>query len=333
MVSTTEYCDACGFDGSEWNRLDTVNTVRNLAVLPEIWIGSVGHDFANTRTAPDRWSIAEYVDHLREVVFGMRMLTEVALDEPGRDLGPEIGAPAAGEARTVELGPALDGLATEAAAFHGRLLSIDEADWDRSVLLGGVSHSIGWAAHHAVHDTMHHLRDLAAIRDELDPASAAAVGSGSVAALAMSDGGVPKTTVERAQVGRRGLLGDRQHARQHHGRPWQALCLWSADVIDELASLGNPIAPGNAGENITIGRLDWAALRGGHVLRIGGVVCQLSAQAIPCAKNNRWFADGNAQQIHHERRPAWTRWYASVLEPGEIVVGDAVTVEAATPPG
>ena len=41
----------------------------------------------------------------------------------------------------------------------------------------------------------------------------------------------------------------------------------------------------------------------------------------------------DAQQIHHERRPAWTRWYASVLVPGTIEVGDPVTIEPALPLG
>ena len=35
-----------------------------------------------------------------------------------------------------------------------------------------------------------------------------------------------------------GIVGDRQGNRQHHGRPWQALCLFSIYVIDDLAACG-----------------------------------------------------------------------------------------------
>ena len=271
MTSPIERCDACGFDATEWDVRDTRNTLKNLATLPQIWIGHLDDEVANTRTAPDRWSIAEYVDHLREVAFGMRMVVEVALDEPGKDLGPQLEPPDPGEPRDLDLDAALRGLAAEASALHGVLLAAGDDAWEQAVTIGERPHSIGWA--------------------------------------------------------------DRQATRQHHGRPWQALCLWSTEVIQELAGLGNPIGPGHAGENLTISGLDWGALHGGQVLRVGDVVCQLSSQAIPCAKNNRWFTDGNAQQIHHERRPAWTRWYASVLEPGTIEVGDPVTIEPALPLG
>lgn len=329
MTSPIERCDACGFDATEWDVRDTRNTLKNLATLPQIWIGHLDDEVANTRTAPDRWSIAEYVDHLREVAFGMRMVVEVALDEPGKDLGPQLEPPDPGEPRDLDLDAALRGLAAEASALHGVLLAAGDDAWEQAVTIGERPHSIGWAARHAVHDLMHHLRDMAAIRDQLRQPT----GAGVISHLAASDGGIPKTLVDTAEVGRRGLLADRQATRQHHGRPWQALCLWSTEVIQELAGLGNPIGPGHAGENLTISGLDWGALHGGQVLRVGDVVCQLSSQAIPCAKNNRWFTDGNAQQIHHERRPAWTRWYASVLEPGTIEVGDPVTIEPALPLG
>ena len=108
----------------------------------------------------------------------------------------------------------------------------------------------------------------------------------------------------------RGLVGDRQTNRKHHGRQFQALCLWSAEVIDELAGLGHPIGPGSAGENLTITGLDWAALRPGTRLRIGSTLAEISFVAVPCAKQTRWFSDGDFNHISHERNPQWVRWYA-----------------------
>lgn len=149
---------------------------------------------------------------------------------------------------------------------------------------------------------------------------------GSVRQLSASSGGVPKQRVELADVGIRGLTGDVQTARVHHGRPWQALCLWSAEVITELVGEGHPIFPGAAGENITIADIDWQTLRGGMRLTIGGVECQLSLPTVPCSKNSAWFVDGEINRMDHDIHPGSSRWYASVLTPGTITTGDPVTL-------
>jgi MOSC domain-containing protein YiiM len=150
---------------------------------------------------------------------------------------------------------------------------------------------------------------------------------GVVTQLNRSGGGVPKAPVASASVGIRGLGGDVQATRVHHGRPWQALCLWSADVIAALVDEGHPVEAGTTGENITIAGVDWTLLRGGTVVDIGAVRCQLSAPTTPCRKIRRWFRDGAVGRIDHERHPGWSRWYASVLRPGTIVAGDVVLVE------
>ncbi|MBK5223120.1 MAG: MOSC domain-containing protein [Acidimicrobiia bacterium] len=125
----------------------------------------------------------------------------------------------------------------------------------------------------------------------------------------------------------RGIVGDTQATRVHHGRPWQALCLWSAEVIDALAAEGHPVAPGAAGENVTISGIDWTTLRAGTILDIGPVRCQLSAPAQPCRKNRRWFVGGDIGQMDHDRHPGRSRWYASVLRTGTVTTRDRVVVE------
>lgn len=149
---------------------------------------------------------------------------------------------------------------------------------------------------------------------------------GTVSQLNVSDGGVPKTPVDSVEVSWRGVVGDRQGTRVHHGRPWQALCIWSTEAIGALQSEGHPIAPGLAGENITVRGLAWADVRAGVRLQIGTVVCEVSAFALPCAQNSAWFTDGEFRAMHHERGP-FSRVYATVLEPGVITVGDVATLE------
>jgi MOSC domain-containing protein YiiM len=150
--------------------------------------------------------------------------------------------------------------------------------------------------------------------------------TGRVDRLSASGGGVPKLPVDRVQVGFGGVVGDRQASRVHHGRPWQALCIWSSEVIAALAADGHPIAAGAAGENVTVGALPWGAVLPGVQLRVGSVLCQVMAFAVPCKQNAQWFDDRDFQRIHHSNGPI-SRVYALVLEPGAIAVGDDVVLE------
>ena len=172
-------------------------------------------------------------------------------------------------------------------------------------------------------------RDVVERTEELLTAAGRAVPiaaqSGTVVGLFASDGGVPKLPIDRAAVGRRGVAGDRQAARKHHGRVSQALCIWSAEVIDALAAEGHPIGPGRAGENVLVRGLEWSAMRPGVRLQLGGVTAELTGFALPCKKNARWFVGGDFQRMHPDLHPGWSRAYASVVTGGEIAVGDPVT--------
>ncbi len=153
-----------------------------------------------------------------------------------------------------------------------------------------------------------------------------ATATGRVCALHVGGGGVPKVGVDQVAVERNGMVGDRQVTRQHHGAPWQALCLWSSEVIADLAAQGHPIAAGSAGENVTVEGLDWADAVPGVRLSIGTVLCEVSSYAAPCRKNARWFVDRRFDRIHHRNGPV-SRMYATVLGPGRIAVGDEVVLE------
>jgi MOSC domain-containing protein YiiM len=147
-----------------------------------------------------------------------------------------------------------------------------------------------------------------------------------VVQLSTSGGGVPKAPVPEVTIGRDGVAGDRQRNRTHHGRPWQAVCLWSAEVVDAFASAGHPVAYGAAGENVTVAGLPWAEVLPAVRLQVGAALLEVTAFAIPCTHNARWFADGDVDRMHHDRGPV-SRVYAWVLEPGTVATGDAVVLE------
>lgn len=177
----------------------------------------------------------------------------------------------------------------------------------------------------ALHDALHAVHEGG--RAVAAAGAGAARQCGTVAQLNVSGGGVPKLPVGEAVVGWRGLEGDVQAERKHHGRPWQALCLWSGDVIERLAAEGHPLAFGSAGENVTVVGVDWASIRTGTILAIGEVEAEISLDAVPCRKNARWFAGGDYRRMAVDREPGVTRWYAWVRRPGVVRTGDPVEVE------
>jgi MOSC domain-containing protein YiiM len=177
----------------------------------------------------------------------------------------------------------------------------------------------------ATHAVMHRLDELAATRRSLEQFEPMA---GSIVSLQASSGGVPKRSIAEAVVDPGGVVGDGQRNRHHHGRPWQALCLYSADLLDALAIEGHPIAAGGAGENLTITGIDWSRMRGGLTIEIGDVRLRTSSPAAPCRTIGDCFVERDWNRIDHIERPGWARWYASVLTGGSIRPGDQATITA-----
>ena len=154
------------------------------------------------------------------------------------------------------------------------------------------------------------------------PASSA---RGTVHQLSVSGGGVPKLPVAEARVRLGGMDGDAQANLRHHGGPERALCLFSLERIEQFQAEGHPIAPGSAGENVTIAGLDWSRVVPGARLRLGGeVLVEVSSYTAPCKTNARWFAGGDFNRMNHQLHPGCSRVYARVLEEGALRVGDAV---------
>ncbi|HUQ39499.1 MAG TPA: MOSC domain-containing protein [Acidimicrobiales bacterium] len=176
-----------------------------------------------------------------------------------------------------------------------------------------------------VHEAVHHLQEAGRA---LHVAGAGTpTDRGRVVQINTSGGGVPKLPVDRVAIGLRGLMGDRQKARRHHGRVWQAVSLWSVEVIERLRSEGHPLAPGLAGENLTVAGIDWPRVRPGTRVAVGTVLLEVSSYCTPCTKNAQWFLRGDFNRMHHERESGVSRLYASVLVDGEVAVGDEVVVE------
>lgn len=325
-MAATETCDACRFAADQYDLPDVLGTLR---AIPPMWrqaIEGIEPEVLSTRPAPEVWSALEYLVHCGEVVDLHRLGLEVLLNGDDLDVGAGVDLPSP-DVRG-GLSAALDGLERAVGEEHAVAAAVaaDDPAWRRARMTAGSDrHDAAWLVRHTVHDVTHHLMDIGRGLHQLG--AGAPTQEGTVAQVSASDGGVPKRPVTVAEVGDRGLLGDRQADRKHHGRPLQALCLWSLEVIEALQAEGHPIGPGAAGENLTLRGIDWTTLRPGTQLLVGDGLVEISAWATPCAKNAQWFADRDFHRIDHEHHPGWSRAYAWVREPGTVRPGDAVVVE------
>jgi MOSC domain-containing protein YiiM/ubiquinone/menaquinone biosynthesis C-methylase UbiE len=151
--------------------------------------------------------------------------------------------------------------------------------------------------------------------------------TGLLLSVNISPGGVPKLPIPRGRMGWRGIDGDRHAAPEPiHGTVAQAACLYAFEAIERIRAEGHQAFPGAYGENLTLAGLDWGGLRHGDLIRVGdrGPLLELTDYAVPCDKQARWFLDGRTGRISARKHPQDARWYARVVEEGDVAAGDLV---------
>lgn len=144
---------------------------------------------------------------------------------------------------------------------------------------------------------------------------------GRIVQLNVSQGGVPKLPVPRAQVDERGLEGDAVAHKRIHGGPTRAVCLYAMERIRALQAEGATVFPGALGENVTLEGLDWDAIVPGVRLALGDeVVLEVTKYTTPCATTAPYVC-GDVKRFHQDHRPGWSRVYARVLRGGRLAPG------------
>jgi hypothetical protein len=160
-------CSGCGFDAERWSDEGAIDAI---AVLPPRWaqvLAGLTDEQLARRPIADMWSVAEYADHVREVLFGMRFLLDSAQSEPGIDLGEAPEPRFDPVPRRIDIDAVLAELNREAGALSDRLRGLAKDHWSRWAILGGEPFDGHWVARHAVHDATHHLGDVERLRNLL----------------------------------------------------------------------------------------------------------------------------------------------------------------------
>ncbi len=113
---------------------------------------------------------------------------------------------------------------------------------------------------------------------------------------------------------------------ENHGGPDQAVYVYGApDYAWWSDELGQELAPGTFGENLTISGLESAGLAIGDRLHIGGAILEVTAPRIPCVTLAQRMGDpGFVKRFRFAERPGV---YCRVMRAGEIRAGEPVTLE------
>jgi hypothetical protein len=159
-----ERCDECGFNGEEWSDTAAISAIEVMPTRFANAVAGLSSDELLRRPVEGQWSIAEYADHVREVLFGMRFLLDLAVTQPGTDLGesrPSLFEP---ESRQIDIDTALVGIEREVATLLTTLSELSPNEWYSIVALDGDSVDAHWIVRHAVHDSTHHLLDVDRLR-------------------------------------------------------------------------------------------------------------------------------------------------------------------------
>jgi hypothetical protein len=165
LVATEhERCDACGFDGGTFGDADLLEALRGLGDRWRHELGAAGASL-RTRPAPGTWSAIEYAAHSRDItelhVYGVEQaLTggEPVYPPIDADRLIEDAATGYGDADPDEVCDSLDG----AARRLGDLAETAGVDtWDRGITVGATRSDVRRLLEHALHDSVHHLDDVA----------------------------------------------------------------------------------------------------------------------------------------------------------------------------
>lgn len=124
-------------------------------------------------------------------------------------------------------------------------------------------------------------------------------------------------------IGELGLGGDHIADSENHGGRDQAVYIYGQPDYDWwVEQLGETLAPGTFGENLTLAGFESAKACIGDRFIIGDVVLEITSPRIPCATLAARMGDsGFVKRFHRAGRPGV---YCRVITTGEVSAGDAV---------
>lgn len=160
-------CPECGFDTSSFAREDVAGMILANAMVWHDVLTGPGE--VRVRPAPDRWSALEYGCHVRDVLrlYDERLQLMLSEDDPdfaNWDQDETAIADRYGEQDPVQVA---DELNQAAQALAARFAAVTGDQWRRTGNRSDGAHfTVETFARYLIHDPVHHLYDVTAIRHD-----------------------------------------------------------------------------------------------------------------------------------------------------------------------
>lgn len=120
--------------------------------------------------------------------------------------------------------------------------------------------------------------------------------------------------------------GDEQADPSVHGGPDQAVYAYAREDYEWWeGELGQPLAPGTFGENLTTAGLDVSEAQVGERWRIGRLVLEVMSPRLPCWKLGQRLGDQRFVKRFGEAGRFGA--YLRIVEEGDVAAGDEVQVD------
>jgi MOSC domain-containing protein YiiM len=125
------------------------------------------------------------------------------------------------------------------------------------------------------------------------------------------------------EVAGENLTGDDQADRRVHGGPFMAVYAYAGEDYDWWSEqLGEPLAPGTFGENLTLRGVDLSACAVGGRWQVGTATLRVTQPRFPCFKLG--IRIGDADFVDRFSEPRRFGAYFAIEEAGAVAAGDPV---------
>ena len=160
-------CDSCGL---AYARISIDDAVRSIQALPErlrAAVDGVPPPARRQRPGPLTWSVTEYACHVRDVLISTTIRLHRGRTEDAPAVDPMLNDLRAELFRynLADLTAVLEETAAAAGGLRQEISRMADQDWNRVVLRRpGEQRTTRWLARQAMHEGVHHLADIAAVR-------------------------------------------------------------------------------------------------------------------------------------------------------------------------
>lgn len=159
-------CPECGFDVRTYPREETGKMIRDNATQ---WRDVLGRPRVSRRPAEDVWSPLEYACHVRDVfrLYDERLRMMLEQDDPLYPNWDQDAAAVQDDYPSQDPKTVGDELISAGEQLADRFDAIGSQQWERTGRrTDGAAFTVESFARYLIHDAVHHLHDVAYLRDE-----------------------------------------------------------------------------------------------------------------------------------------------------------------------